>query len=194
MVLTLSDTNASQPVRLGWGLQSLPPVAAGIALRWYAAYTSANHEKRIAEQLRISEMEHFLPLYRSERHWKDRTVSLELPLFPGYIFVRMALSDRLRVLRVPGVARLIGFNGTPASLTDGEIESLKKGLGFGKHVEPHPFLCIGRRVRVKSGPLGGIEGILVRRKSRARFVIAAQLIQRAMSLEVEEASLEPLPK
>src|SRR5437016_7105380 len=83
--------------------------------QWYAAYTSANHEKRVSEQLGMREVEHFLPLYPSVRQWKDRRVKLDMPLFPGYVFVRMALRDRLQVLQVPGVARLVGFDGTPAA-------------------------------------------------------------------------------
>src|SRR5690349_24405845 len=81
--------------------------------RWYAAYTSANHEKRVSEQLGVREVEHFLPLYASLRTWKDRRVKLELPLFPGYVFVRTALRNRLQVLQVPGVVRLVGFDGVP---------------------------------------------------------------------------------
>src|SRR4029077_1760360 len=89
---------------------------------WYAAYTSANHEKRVAEQLARRSVEHFLPLYDSVRRWKDRRMKLKLPLFPGYVFVRLALRDRLQVLQVPGVVKLVGFNGAPAELPQKEME------------------------------------------------------------------------
>src|SRR5947208_8697589 len=95
---------------------------------WYVAHTSANHEKRVTQQLLQRSVEHFLPLYDSVRRWKDRRTTLQLPLFPGYVFVRLALRDRLKVLQVPGVARLISFNGQPAVLPDGEIESLRTSL------------------------------------------------------------------
>src|ERR1700704_3174515 len=75
--------------------------------RWYAAYTSANHEKRVAEQLGVREVEHFLPLYASVRRWKNGRVTLQRPLFPGYVFVRMALREKLRVQQIPGLARLV---------------------------------------------------------------------------------------
>src|SRR6185312_11578519 len=104
--------------------------------------------------------------------WKDRRVILQLPLFPGYIFVRMALQDRSAVVQIPGVARLVGFNGTPTALPDAEMERLKSGLVSGVAAEPHPFLTVGRRVRVKNGPLAGTEGILVRRRKLERFVIS----------------------
>src|ERR1700704_6550261 len=146
---------------------------------WYVAYTSANHEKRVAEQFAVRSVEHFLPLYVSLRRWKDRRVKLELPLFPGYVFVRLALCDQLRLLQVPGVARLVGFNGAPTVLPTEEIEALKKGLACGVCVEPHPFLTVGRRVRVKAGPLAGVEGIVIRRKNRLRLLISLDLIRRA---------------
>jgi transcription antitermination factor NusG len=157
---------------------------------WYAAYTSANHEKRIAEQLLRSSIEHFLPLYQSVRRWKDRRVQLRLPLFPGYLFVRVALRDRLLVLRVPGVAKLVGFNGMPSPLPQEEIDALRASLASGVRAEPHPYLKVGRRVSVKAGPLAGLEGILVKKKNRARFVVSVELIQRAMAVEIDEADLE----
>src|SRR3979411_833139 len=109
-----------------------PSAATGsVGLLWYAAYTSANHEKRVAQQLGLRLVEHFVPLYESVRRWKDRKVRLELPLFPGYVFVRLVVRDRLQVLQVPGVARLVGFNGLPCALPDSEMEALKAGLASG---------------------------------------------------------------
>ena len=138
---------------------------------WYAAYTSANHEKRVAQQLTWRSVEHFLPVYESVRRWKDRRVKLEMPLFPGYVFVHLALRDRLRVLQVPGVARLVGFNGTPTALPEAEIAALRGGLESGLRAEPHPFMTVGRRVRVKYGALAGVQGILLKKKNRARLVV-----------------------
>ena len=165
-----------------------------LQLRWYAAHTWANHEKRVRVQLEQRSVESFLPVYETERHWKDRRMHLQLPLFPGYVFVRMALVDRLRVLQVPSVVRLVGFNGHLSALPDEEIEGLKKGLAGGVLAEPHPFLSVGRRVRVKAGPLEGVEGIVVRRKNRLRLVISLELIQRAAMVEIDAADLAPLGK
>ena len=160
--------------------------------RWYAAYTCAQHEKRVAEQLAERTVEHFLPLYASVRRWKDRRVRLELPLFPGYVFVRLALRDRLRVLRVPRVVRLVGFGGLPVALPDEQVELLRAGLSGEMHAEPHPFLTAGRRVRVVHGPLAGMEGILVRKKKQCRFVVSLELIMRSVSVDISEADLLPL--
>lgn len=159
---------------------------------WYAVHTSANHEKRVVEQLGARGVEHFLPLYSSVRHWKDRRVTLQLPLFPGYVFVHMALRERLRVLQLPGVARLIGFNGTPTPLPQTEMDALRASLEGGAHAEPHPFLTVGQKVRVKGGPLRGTQGILMRRKNQFRFVLSLHLIMRSVAVELDHVDLEPL--
>jgi|SRR5215469_8838701 len=176
--------------QLNSGSESCILQAANCEKRWYAAYTSANHEKRVAEQFAVRGVEHFLPAYESVRRWKDRRVTLQMPVFPGYVFVRMALPDRLPVLQVPGLARLVGFNGTPTALPDEEIEGLRKGLAPGVRAEPHLFLTVGRRVRVSRGPLAGLQGILVRRKKQARFVVSIQLIMRSVAVEIDDADLE----
>ncbi|MBZ5706791.1 MAG: UpxY family transcription antiterminator [Acidobacteriia bacterium] len=160
--------------------------------RWYASYTNPRHEKQVARQMEANGIPCFLPLYRSVRRWKDRRKQLELPLFPGYVLVQIALKDRLQVLRLPGVAQLVSFNGKPAPLPGSEVEALRRGLAGGVCVEPHPFLRVGRRVLVRSGPMAGVEGILQRKKDRFRVVISIELIRRSVAMEVDEADLEPI--
>jgi transcription antitermination factor NusG len=185
--MTIPVANAANPTRyLG-----LPP--GHCELLWYAVYTSANHEKRVAEQMGVREVEHFLPLYASVRRWKDRRVMLELPLFPGYVFVRMAPRDRMRVQQIPGVARLVGFDGAPMALPEEEVEALRTSLASGVRAEPHPFMTAGRRVRVREGPMAGMTGTLVKRKNKARFVVSLELIQRSIAVEIDEADLEARP-
>jgi transcription antitermination factor NusG len=157
---------------------------------WYAVYTTANHEKKVAAELERRSVDFFLPLYHSVRRWKDRRVKLALPLFPGYVFVHLALQDRLRVLQTEGVTRLVGFGGSPAVLPDEEIRSLRLGLKGQLHTAPYPLFTSGRRVRVKSGPLEGMQGLVVRRKNRVRLVVLLESIRRAASVEIEEADLE----
>jgi transcription antitermination factor NusG len=159
---------------------------------WYAVQTCANHEKRVLQQLGQRTVESYLPLYVSVRRWKGRRTCLELPLFPGYVFVRLALSDRMRVLQTPSVVRLVGFGGQPAALPDLEMESLRQGLPREICLQPHPYLKVGHRVRVRSGPLQGLEGILVRKKSGSRFVISLDLIMRSVAAEIDVAELEPV--
>ncbi len=159
--------------------------------RWYAAYTCAKHEKRVASELGAREVENFLPLYSSVRHWKDRRVTLDLPLFPGYIFVRLALRDRLRVVQIPSVVRLVGFGGLPAALPDTEMEILRSGLSHSLCAEPYPFLNVGRRVRITGGPFAGLEGVLKRKKSSLRVVVSLGLIQRSVAVDVDIADVRP---
>lgn len=177
---------------LASGAISLSLPAERCEPRWYAAYTSANHEKRVAEQLVVRGVEHFLPSYASVRRWKDRRVTLQLPLFPGYVFVRMELRNRLQVLQIPGVARLVGFGGMATPLPEGEIDALRTGLASGLHAEPHPYLNVGRRARIKQGPLSGLEGILLRWKGNWRVVLSLDLIQRSVSVDVDASALEPV--
>lgn len=172
------------------------PGAEGVKVasqaRWFAVHTCANREKRIAEQFVGRGVEHFLPQYESVRRWKDRKVRLQLPLFPGYLFVHLAAPERLRVLQVPGVVRLVGFNGRPTPMPQEDIERIREFLGQGWRAEPHPYLQTGRRARVVRGPLTGQEGVVVRRKNRSRLVLSFDLIRRSMAIEMDEGDLAAL--
>lgn len=159
--------------------------------RWFAVHTRSRHEKSASEQLRCREIETFLPLYQSTRRWQNGDHDVQLPLFPGYTFVHIYSKDRLQVLKTPGVVRLVGFNGTPVPLEDREIEALRCALALGVKVAPHPYLTIGRRVRVTAGPLNGYEGVLLRRRGEQRVVLSIDLIQRSILLIIEASALEP---
>ena len=160
------------------------------AEQWYATYTNPRHEKLVAQQMQLRRIECFLPLYQSVRRWKDRRKQLDLPLFPGYVFVRIALRDRLRVLGLPGVIQIVSFNGKPAALPENEIEALQDAMSKNALMEPHPYLKIGRRVRVMAGPMDGVEGILVRRKDKFRVVLNIDLLKRSVAVEVDESEIE----
>ncbi|MGE5205050.1 MAG: transcription termination/antitermination protein NusG [Chlamydiota bacterium] len=159
--------------------------------QWYVLHTLANHEKRVAQHMQQLEIEHFLPLYRSVRRWSDRKKELQLPLFAGYVFVHTRLRERLRILQAPGVVQLVSFQGKPAAVAETEIEFLRGTLRGGVCVEPYPYLKLGRRVRVHSGPLAGIEGFLADRKGRLRVVLSLDLIQRSIAAEVAADEIEP---
>jgi transcription antitermination factor NusG len=172
---------------------ALPLVAAvgeewGVP-KWYAAYTSANQEKRVAQELARRSVECYLPLYGSVRRWKDRRVRLELPLFPGYVFVRSALQERLRVLQVPGVARLVGFDGQPAAVPNEDIEAIRTCLDGEHALLPHRYLERGQRVRVLSGPLAGLTGVVVRQK-KTRLVISFDLLMRSVAVDLDDFVIE----
>jgi transcription antitermination factor NusG len=165
--------------------------SAYVEPRWYAAYTCANHDKGVRDQLEQRSVESFLPTYETVRRWKDRRMRLELSLFPGYVFVHLALRDRLRVLQTPGVVRLVGFGGQPTALPDHEIEALRRGLTREMRIEPCTYLKAGHRVRVRNGPLQGLVGILARKKNGSRFVISLDVIMSSVAVDIDQAELEP---
>jgi transcriptional antiterminator NusG len=170
------------------GCQVLAP-----ARKWFAVYTKCRHEKRVAEHLAQREIAHYLPLYRSERRWKSCSqVTLDLPLFPGYVFVNVSSSERVRALQVPGVVTMVGgVDGRPASISEDEIESLRAGLRH-RCAEPHPYVTAGQRVRIRSGALSGIEGTVVRVKNGLRVVLSLDLIMQSFSVEAKNEELELL--
>jgi transcription termination/antitermination protein NusG len=173
-------------------ISRIPAVPARGENRWYAAYTCARHEKRVAQLLNERRVENFLPLYRTVSRWKDRRKELQLALFPGYVFVRMDLKDRLRVLQLPGVVSFVSFGGTPAPLGESEIEGLRNGLTNNGRVEAHPYVAEGRRVRIVAGPFSGVEGFVVRRKDKLRVVLSISLIRRSIAIEVSESDIDAI--
>jgi transcription antitermination factor NusG len=157
--------------------------------QWYVAYTLPRHEKAVADRLAHHNVETYLPLYSTVRTWNQRRVELTLPLFPGYVFVRLILRDRSRVLKHPGVVRLVGSNGNATPVSDSEVEKLRSTLAIWK-AEPYPFLTPGSQVRIKSGPFAGLEGRIIRRKGRLRLVASFELIQRAILLDIDAAEAQ----
>jgi transcription antitermination factor NusG len=157
--------------------------------RWYVAYTLPRHEKVVADRLVEQSIESYLPLYPAMRCWNNRRVEIDLPLFPGYVFVKMLLSDRIRILARPGIVRLVSFNGHPAVLPDEEIEILKASLTLWK-ATPYPFLTAGKQVLIKSGPFAGLRGRILRRKGKLRLIVTLELIQSAMLLELDSAEVQ----
>jgi len=159
---------------------------------WYAAYTRSRHEKQVARQLEEKAVESFLPLYEAVHRWKDRRARVQLPLFPGYVFVRLPLRERLKVLEIPSVVRLVGFNGKPAPLLEHEIETLRSGWERLLSAEPHPFLKVGQKVRITAGPLAGLEGILIQKKQNLRVVLSINLIMRSIVVDVDSGDIHPV--
>lgn len=158
---------------------------------WLALYTTCRHEKRVAEHLTQREIEHFLPLYRTQRRWRDGSrVTLELPLFPGYVFVRIPRREKSRVLSVPGALAVVGgTGGEPAAVPEAAIDSLRAGLAQNV-VEPHPFLTAGQRVHIRAGAFAGMVGVVTRRKAGLRVILTFEEILQSVAVEVDEADLE----
>jgi transcription antitermination factor NusG len=171
---------------------TIPVLASGCPPRWYALYTHPRHEKVVTEQLQSKSLEAFLPTFTTESRWKDRRVRIQTPVFPGYVFTRIHLSERSKVLAVPGVARMLSYNRAPAPIDDSEIDAVKLCLERAVSLEVHPLLEVGDRVRVRSGVLEGLEGLISRCKNTRRLIVPISLINQSVAVEVDADLLEPL--
>lgn len=164
-----------------------------VSANWFALYTLTRHEKCVARILEQRQIEHFLPLYHTEHKWKDGSrVKLELPLFPGYLFVRISRREKVRVLQVPGALAVVsGLKGEPEPLPEDVILALRSSLES-YAVEPHPLLTAGQRVKIRCGALAGWEGVVMRLKGQTRVVLTLEQIMRSISVEVSSDDLELL--
>lgn len=161
---------------------------------WYAACTKPCHEKRVAEHLRLREIDLFLPVYYSERRWRNGcNMMLERPLFPGYIFIHLPASEQVRVLELSSVVSIVSNGRTPVPLPDEEIARLRAGLPLVK-AEPHPVLTVGETARICRGPLEGLTGVVTRQKNRLRVVLTLDPIMKSVAVEVSMEDIEPIAK
>jgi transcription antitermination factor NusG len=160
---------------------------------WYALYTRHQHEKAVARVLSGKGFQVFLPLYDAVRRWKDRTKQISLPLFPCYVFLQ-GVHRRLDILSTPGVHSVVSSEGRPAPISEEEIEAIRRMIESKALIEPHPFLKTGDWIRVKAGPLAGVEGILVRKKNQWRLVVSVELLQKSVAVEVDASSVERAPR
>jgi transcription antitermination factor NusG len=157
---------------------------------WYALYTRHQCEKVVSQALSAKGFEAFLPQYRAIHRWKDRRKELLLPLFPNYVFIRGGLDRMLNILTTPGVHSIVAWAGRPADIPQEEIDAVRRLVNSSLRIEPHPFLKCGDWVRIKSGPLEGIQGILVRKKSAFRLVLSVQMLAQSASVEVDVSVVE----
>jgi transcription antitermination factor NusG len=152
---------------------------------WFAVHTRYQHENIVVAILALKGFRTFLPTYKEVRQWKDRRKAISLPLFPGYVFTTEARERRIDILSTPGVCRILAVQGVPAKIPCEEMDAITRILACPESLQPHPFLRQGERVIVTSGPLRGVEGILVSTKDKARLVVSIQMLGRAASVEVD---------
>ncbi len=160
--------------------------------QWYAVQTRSRHEKMVAAQFDRKHVHSFLPLTKSVHRWSDRRKMIEEPLFGGYVFVRMTMSDdrRLAVLRTLGVVGFVGVQGQAISIPDKQIQDLQALLASNVRFDEFPFLRLGQRVRIRGGCLDGIEGILVSKNTDHSVVISVDIIQRSLEIRVSGFHLQ----
>jgi transcription antitermination factor NusG len=168
--------------------------ATGISFPWFALQVRARQEAGVAAQLEGQGFERFLPFYKLRKRWSDRIKEFDAPLFPGYLFCRFDPHNRLPILKTPGVIQIVSFNNVPAAVDESEIESIQRLVTSGIQHQPCPFLNVGDRVRINSGPLQGMEGILTDVKGSRRLVLSVSLLQRSVAVEIDSAFITVLTR
>ena len=161
-------------------------------LPWFALQARSSQEAGVGHQLSGQGYEWFLPLYKLRKRWSDRIKQVEAPLFPGYLFCRFDPQKRLPILKTPGVIQIVGYNRAPTPIEEAEIDAIQTLVASGLPNQPWPFLETGDRVRIESGPLRGLEGILVEFKGNHRLVVSVTLLQRSVAVELDSALVTSL--
>lgn len=178
-------------------VQSMPTAPLGAleaTEQWFALHTQARHEKVVEHKLRERGIETFLPLITEIHRWSDRKKKVQLPLFSSYVFARLTPSkaDRLRVLTIDGVFSFVGVRGEGTPIPEEQIQAVRALVDGEIPWSAHPFLKIGQRVRIRSGALDGIEGILIDRAGDSTLVISVDAIQRSLAVRVAGYDVEPI--
>ena len=159
---------------------------------WYAVQTCPRHEKRVHADLKLRSLESFLPLYETVHHWKNGCKArVELPLFPGYLFVKIDPRERFKALSLPGAVAIVGSPSGPWPLPETEIATLRASMQLQKFA-PHAYLAMGQKVRIKSGPLANMMGFLVRESEGFRMVLTVEMIRQSAAVEVDADNVEPI--
>ncbi len=168
-------------------------IAVGATQPWFAIRVRSNFEQIAAAALRGKGYEEFLPVYRTRRRWSDRVKEVDCPLFPGYVFCRFDVENRLPILVTPGVLSILGMGKTAVPVEEREIEAVRVIVRSGLVSGPWPFVRVGQAVYIEEGPLAGAEGVVVKVKGRYRLVASVTLLQRSVYVEIDREWVRPIP-
>lgn len=160
-------------------------------MNWYAVAVAPRKERVAAKALQLKGFECFLPLYAVRRKWSDRVKTIELPLFPGYVFSSFDLERRVSILKIDSVISILGLGNRPEPIPEAEIRALQAVCRPGIHVVPCPYLATGTKIRIQEGPLRGVEGVLVEDKG-TRLILSVSLLQRSVSVHVDRDAVAPV--
>jgi transcriptional antiterminator NusG len=162
--------------------------------QWYALYTRSRFEKKMLTALTDRNVEVFLPMREVLSRWKDRKKKIWLPLFPGYLFVNHVNTpeNRFRILNLPGAVRFVGFEGRADPVPDDQVLAIRRFLESSLSIDPYPYIQVGTRVEVTTGPLKGVRGMLMEKRGKFRFVLQVDLIRQAVSVEIDASDVQPV--
>lgn len=160
--------------------------------RWYALRVKSNFESQVALSLRSRSIEEFLPSYKTRSRWSDRFKEIQRPLFPGYLFSYFQIDTQLlEVVKTPGIVQVVSISkGSPTPISQSEIDTIRRIVESTATIKPHPYLNTGDRVRIKRGPLAGLEGILTEFKKQYRLVVSVSMFARSLSVDLESDWIE----
>ncbi|MGA2589620.1 MAG: transcription termination/antitermination NusG family protein [Bryobacteraceae bacterium] len=158
---------------------------------WYALRVLSNHEKPVSAALMQRDYPEFLPMYRARRRWSDRYQDVDVPLFPGYVFCRLNVNNRLPVLVIPGVMHIVGVGKVPVSVDEHEIASIQAVVSSGMLLQPWPFLKVGQTVRIEEGPLRNVQGILTEFDGSQKLILSITLLQRSLAVSIPRHAVRP---
>jgi transcription antitermination factor NusG len=167
------------------------PLERPFVKHWFALLVKPRHEKVVSAALRSKHYEEFLPLRSARRKWSDRVQTVEMPLLAGYTFCRFEASDKVSILRTPGVRKVVGWGPAPVPVQESEIQALQRIMQSGVSAAPCPYLRTGEPIRLDGGPLSGLQGLLLESRGRSRLVVSISLLQRSVSVEVEQSWITP---
>ncbi len=155
--------------------------------------TRPRYEKKVADALKIRDVNVFLPLFAENHRWSDRRKIIHIPLFAGYVFVRLDSTpeSRIPVLRIPGVMGFVGVRGAGVPIPDDQIDAVRTLLAHNIAMTPHMFLQVGKRVRIRGGSLDGLRGILLAKNGDLSLVISVDSIQRSVEIRVTGYDVVP---
>jgi transcription antitermination factor NusG len=159
---------------------------------WYALKVRPRLEKQVSTSLSGKGYELFLPLYKRKSHWSDRVKTLEVPLFPGYLFCQFDVTKRLPILQTPGVISVVGIGKCPEPIDVAEIDAIRTVVESGAGYQPHPYLAVGDAVQVEHGALAGLTGLITQVKNGYRLIISVNLLMRSVSVEIDRSWVDPL--
>ena len=164
-------------------------------LYWYAVHVRSRHEFKVLDRLTGAGIDAFLPVVEKLNKWKDRKKLINFPLFPGYLFVHIhkIYDTMLAILKTPGVVRFIGIiPGEPEPVPDDQIISLKRLVESKESIDPYPYLKEGQRVRIRKGPLAGVEGILVEKAGQHSLVLSVDILRQGLSVKIDASDVESI--
>lgn len=160
--------------------------------KWFAYYTKSRNEKKVLELLTVHGIEAYLPLRKEQHQWSDRKKWVEVPLISSYIFVRIVLKEVKTILTFNGVVAYVTSYGKVATIPDAEIELMRRTVENDLILDVQQGLvAVGQTIRIKSGPLAGIEGIVNEVKGERKCYLSISGIGYTLIVDLKESKVEP---